>query len=288
MVYYYKKKLPSVDDVVIATVTDISEYGIKVRLNEFNDVEGFINCGEVSRKKRVNFNKIFTVGKEVLAIVTGINTEKKFIDLSKRTIGDEDIKLFTTKHKTHIQLYNLFKHFYIKHKNLTNANLAESDCLYEFMNRTLWEIQTEYEDEYILEKLLNKDTNNEILEIIDYDSWELTMEELKNIVDFHIDTKINRVKPELIDTIKLLTYHSTGLADIKYSMNFTNFPQSNSLDADFNIKINYINGSTYTINIQQKEFDLIGSVSIEDALIIIKENIKSRAIERNIQHQIPL
>lgn len=288
MVYYYKKKLPSVDDVVIAKVIDISEYGIKVTLNEFDDVEGFINCGEVSRKKRVNFNKIFTVGKEVLVIVTGINAEKKFIDLSKRTIGDEDIKLFTSKHKTHIQLYNLFKHFYIKYKNLANSDEINNDSMYDFMNRTLWEIQTEYEDEYILEKLLNKDTNNEILDVIDYNSWDLTIEQLKNIVDFHIDTKINRVKPELIDTIKLLTYHSTGLADIKYSMNFMDFPQFNLLNADFDIKINYITGSTYTINISQRDFDLMGTNSIEDALILLKQNIKSRAIEKNIQNQIPL
>lgn len=53
MVYYYKKKLPSIDDVVIAKVINISEYGIEVKLIEYNNVSGFINCGEVSRKKKL-------------------------------------------------------------------------------------------------------------------------------------------------------------------------------------------------------------------------------------------
>ena len=59
MVYYYKNKFPDTDDIVIGIVEKISEYGIEVSLIEYNELKGFINCGEVSRKKRVNFNKIF-------------------------------------------------------------------------------------------------------------------------------------------------------------------------------------------------------------------------------------
>jgi len=66
MVYYYKRKIPSIDDIVVARVDKISPLGIDVSLIEYNDIKGFINCGEVSRKKRVNLNKLLTVGKDIL------------------------------------------------------------------------------------------------------------------------------------------------------------------------------------------------------------------------------
>ena len=44
MVYYYKKKLPVIDDIVIAKVINISSYGIKVSLTEYNNIFGFKRC----------------------------------------------------------------------------------------------------------------------------------------------------------------------------------------------------------------------------------------------------
>ena len=147
MVYCYKKKITEINDIVIAIVDKISEYGIEVTLSEYNNVKGFINCSEVSRKKRVNLNKLLTVGKDVLLHVIQIDEEKEFIDLSKRTIGDEDIKIFNVKHKLHIQLYNLFKQFYMKIMNINNLEQINEEKLYGFMCATLFQIQNEFENE---------------------------------------------------------------------------------------------------------------------------------------------
>jgi translation initiation factor 2 alpha subunit (eIF-2alpha) len=282
MVYYYNKKIPSIDDIVVAKVLTITEYGIEVSLNEYNDIKGFINCGEVSRRKKVNLNKLLTIGKDVLLNVIQVDINKQMIDLSKRTISDEDIKLFNEKHKLHIQLYNLFKQLYLK---LNNTIVVDDEKIYDFMTNTLFQIQKDFENEYILEKILCKDTNLEILGSINYDE-NITLEKFKNILDEYIDTKINRVKPELTETIKLMTYSPTGLIDLKYSMDYKNFTQYQELLKDFDIKINYITGSVYSLNITQKEFDLIGESSIDDAILIIKKEIKQRAQEKQIQNQI--
>ncbi len=286
MVYYYKKKVPAIDDIVIAKVEKISEYGIEVSLNEYNGKCGFINCGEVSRKKRVNFNKLLTVGKDVLLNVIQIDEIKDMIDLSKRTISDEDIKSFNEKHKQHIQLYNIFKYIFMKTKNINGLDKINDDELYNFMCFTLWEIQTEFENEYIIEKILNKDTNNEILESIDSESLNMSPIDIKTILDEYINTKINRTKPELTESIKLMTYSSTGLADIKYAMDYKSFNEYSDLVKDFQICINYISGSVYSVNIAQLDFDLNGQTQIDDALLLIKKEIKKRAIEKQIQNQI--
>jgi len=287
MVYYYKKKLPSIDDVVIAKVMSISEYGIEVKLIEYNDITGFINCGEVSRKKKVNFNKLLTIGKDILVHVIQVDESKNMIDLSKRTISDEDVKQFTDIHKIHIQLYNLFKQLYMKINNINELNKINQEDMHEFMCNTLFEIQTEFENEYIIEKIINKETNNEIIESIDFDSIpNITFDIFKKNLDDYIDKKINRTKPELTETIKLMTYNATGLADIKYTLDFKSFNEFSELEKDYDIKINYISGSVYSIIINQKDFDLVGQSPIDNAILILKKEIKRRAVEKQLQNQI--
>jgi translation initiation factor 2 alpha subunit (eIF-2alpha) len=288
MVYYYKKKLPSVDDVVIAKVMNISEYGIEVSLVEYNGATGFINCSEVSRKKKVNFNKLLTIGKDILVHVLQVDDEKNMIDLSKRTIGDDDVKIFTDTHRSHIQLYNLFKQLYMKIYNQGIEKISQEE-LHKFLCLTLFELQTEFENEYLMEKLVDKETNSEIIDSIDFDSIEgLGREQFKSVLDDYIDKKINRTKPEITETIKLMTYSSTGVADIKYTLDFKSFENFDELKADFDIKINYMTSSAYSIVIAQKNFDLKGNKTINEINTFIKQEIKKRAVEKQIQNQIVL
>ena len=57
MVYLYKKKFPSIDDLVIAKIESVNEYGVAVTLPEYNNITGFIQYTEVSRKKKKDINK---------------------------------------------------------------------------------------------------------------------------------------------------------------------------------------------------------------------------------------
>lgn len=286
MVYYYKKKLPSIDDIVVAKVEKISELGIEVTLNEYNGIRGFINCGEVSRKKKVNFNKLLTVGKDILLNVIQVDEKKGFIDLSKRTIGDDDIKSFNEKHKLHIYLYNIFKHVYMKLKNTEKLDKINDVELYNFMCISLFQLQTVFENEYMCEKIVLKDFNLEIIESINFDILKYSSLDIKKIIDEYIDNKINRTKPELTETIKLMTYSSNGLEELKYTLDYRSFVEFEDLTKDFEIYINYITGSVYSLIIKQKEFELTGSIVIDDAISLIKKEIKKRALEKQIQNQI--
>lgn len=296
MVYHYKKKFPSIDDVVLAKVLNISEYGIEVSLNEYNNIRGFINCSEVSRKKKVNFNKLLTVGKDVFLHVIQVDEVKCMIDLSKRTISDDDIKQFTETHRLHMQLYNLFKQLYMKIYDLKVENI-DQDNLHKFLSHTLFDIQTEFENTYLIEKLINKETNSEIIDSIDFDSINsinsinfnsINATQFKLILDDFIDKKINRTKQELTETIKLMTYSATGLTDIKYVLDYKSFMEFEELTKDFDIRINYISGSVYHIIITQKDFELVGNKTIEETNILIKQEIKKRACEKQMQNQIVL
>jgi translation initiation factor 2 alpha subunit (eIF-2alpha) len=140
-----------------------------------------------------------------------------------------------------------------------------------------------------LKKIINKETNNEIIESIDFESISpITCEEFKKNLNEYIDKKINRTKPELTETIKLMTYSATGLSDLKFTLDYKTFNDYNELEKYFDIKINYISCSVYSIILNQKEFDLVGKYSIDDAILLIKKEIKQRAIEKQIQNQIVL
>jgi translation initiation factor 2 alpha subunit (eIF-2alpha) len=140
-----------------------------------------------------------------------------------------------------------------------------------------------------LSKLINKEKNKEIIDSIDFESIEgLNGEQFKSVLDDYIDKKINRTKPEITDTIKLMTYSATGIADIKYTLDFKSFENFDELKADFDVKINYMTSSAYSIIISQKDFDLKGNKTINDVNTFIKQEIKKRAIEKNLQNKIVL
>ena len=284
MVYYYEKKLPSIDDIVIAKVKNISAYGVEVTLNEYDGIKGFINCNEVSRKKKVNLHKILTIGKDIFLNVIQVYEDKCYIDLSKRTITEDEIKQYTEKHKLHIQLYNLFKHLYIKIYKVNLSEKINDDLLHTFMCNTLFKIQQELENDYILEKIFNKETLSEIINLINYNL--ISNEEFISVLNDYIDNKVNRIKPELNENIKLMTYLCSGLADIKYTLDYKSFSEYIELDKDYEIKINYISGSNYSIILEQRDFELTNNNTIENALLLIKKEIKKRAVEKNIQNQI--
>jgi len=283
MVYFYRKKIPDVDEIVIAKVTKINEYGVDVVLCEYNNVHGFINCGEVSRKKKINLNKLLVVGKMILLNVIRVDDEKNFIDLSKRTISQEDIKLFEEKHKLHIKLYQLFSLIFMKHNDVINHKDINNDNLYDFLNLTLWVIQDDYDNDYIIENILNKTTNNDLIEELDFSSTDITKEKFTQILNAFIDDKINRIKPELSETMKLTTFKEKGLEDIKYALDFLNFSFYEELEKDFNVKIMSESNSFYSINIKQKDFGLINSKNITESLEMIKNEIKTRSTEKLIQ-----
>jgi translation initiation factor 2 alpha subunit (eIF-2alpha) len=288
MAYFYKSKIPEIDEIVICRVQTISEYGIKVTLDEYDNMEGFMNCGEVSRKRKVNLNKLLIIDKKILLNVIRVDKEKRLIDLSKRTISQEDIKLFDEKHKTYIKLYKLFTFVFMKYYNVTIYEEIDDIELHNFMIWSLWTIQEEFENDEIVEKILNKNTNKELIDKINYENIGVGISNtiFTNIINNYIDDKVNRIKPEISDIVKLTTLSLNGLDDIKYSLNYKNFSFYEELQKDFDIKIMCTTSSVYSIEIKQLEFDLNRSIEIADALTMIKNEIKTRSDEKSIKNKI--
>lgn len=250
MPYLFKNKLPEVDEIVIGTVFEINNYGIMVKLPQYNNIVGYISYNEASRKKKFNVKRLFMINKDILLIVINVD-EKGYIDLSKRSINEDESTYFENKNKRYIILYNLFRSIYMKLNNLDNINNIQDDLLEQFMNETLWNIKNNDD------KLMDSD---EIYENIFNKNYDIILEHknrdfIIDIIDKFVDSK-NKQKPYNEKMFKLMSYNSTGLDDIKYILSGYN--------------VNYMTNSIYKLTA-----DI--SVNIDDII----DEIQKKSHEKN-------
>jgi len=277
MVFIYNKKFPVVDEVIIGRIDKIDELGINVSLSHYNNIKGYISYSEVSRKKKFNVNKILTVGKETHLIVINVDPDKGFVDLSKRTINDEEIALFDEKYKIYIKLYNMFRNFFKRYYDYKGE--YDDKELEEFLKNTLWKFQEILEDDEIGETITNSDNNTELIN----KSLNLDKLKLKGIIDDYIKTNIFVIKPSKEIIFTLYSIGEEGYFDIKYTLNFKNFYFYKNVVDDYSISIVYETNSEYKIIIKQNDYVIKNQdYDIEKVEVDILDEILKRSTEKNM------
>jgi len=280
MVYLYKKKIPNVDEIVIAKIEKITELGIDVSLVEYNNIRGYISYSEVSRKKKFNINKIFNVGKDIHLIVINVDTVKGYIDLSKRTINDEETILFDEKYRKYMHLYSIFKYFYFRYQQI--KSISNEKEFENFLDITLWKYQEIYDNEIILNKITNSDTIMELLNLTNEFNI-LDIDKLKNVVNEYIQTKVVLVKPSKEIIFNLYSLELNGVYDLKYALDYKNYYFYSMISDDYTISIIYDTNSEYKILIKQNDFVIKNQDynidKLEENLI---DEISKRSNEKNM------
>ena len=294
MVYLYNKKFPSVNDIVKARIEKISTLGIEVTLPEYDNLDGYITYSEVSRKRNFNINKIFTVGRDINLVVINVDHIKQYIDLSKKSISDNESNLFNEKHKKYMTLYNMWKFIYQKYYNINGNDINTSD-LELFFKKTLWKLSTLKKDdnEYIYNTCINSESNNDIIELLQIDVLDdnLDYNKIKVLLDEYIRIKINVSKPSKEITIKLLSFAENGLDDIKQVLDYKNYYFYNDIKDDFSLEILYQVNSKYRIIIKQNDF-IITNVNynidiIEEKVIEVINNNTEKCVLFSIEPHPP-
>jgi len=277
MVFIYNKKFPVVDEVVIAKIDNINELGINVSLIHYDNLKGYISYSEVSRKKKFNVNKILTVGKETHLIVINIDPDKGFIDLSKRTINDEEVALFDEKYKMYIKLYNMFRNFFKRYYDYKGE--YDDKELEIFLKNTLWKFQETLEDNEICDTITNSDNNADLIN----QSLNLDKSKLKDIIDDYIKTNIFVIKPSKEIIFTLYSVGEEGYFDLKYTLDFKNFYFYKNIADDYSISILYETNSEYKIIIKQNDYVIKNQdYDIEKVEVDILDEILKRSTEKNM------
>jgi translation initiation factor 2 subunit 1 len=82
---------PEVGDLVIATVVNITSYGVYVKLDEY-DKEGLLHVSEVASRWVRNIRDYVREGQKVVLKVLRVKPEKGQVDLSRRRVTKRDKK----------------------------------------------------------------------------------------------------------------------------------------------------------------------------------------------------
>jgi translation initiation factor 2 alpha subunit (eIF-2alpha) len=302
--FLYKNIKPSINDIVLARITEINKFNIVASLIEYDNLVAYISHVELSKKRRYKINKIVHVGKEVIAQVTGFNTGKNYAELSIRVVNETDIENFNKMHRTSITLYNLWRYIYMKLNPELNMDVDKinPNDINDFMNKTLWKIkeslqedinnetennendEDEVEDDThnensnldeLYNNLINHSKNTELLKYIEYYDPIL----IKNILDSYALTKIVLVKQSNYKEFNICSYNVDGLSDIKLALDYKSYDKYLELDEKYDIAILYLSGGKYSLTVKQKtpiEED------ITDTCNYLFEEIKSRCEANNV------
>lgn len=262
MVYIFKNKFPSINDVVMVKITDINQLNIVGNLIDYNNLTGYISYSELCKKKRYNLHKIVNIGKEVIMQITGLNQEKNYVELSIRALIDKDIEKFTNYRKRYLAVYNLWRYVFMKLKpelEMKIENINDNE-INNFIEDTLWKIEKlieenendEQDDEINFEELyrnfINPNNNYELIKNIS----EYDIDKIKNILDSYSQIKIVPVKLTRYQEFTAYSHELNGLTDIKSAMDYKSFDKYNDFSDKYEISILYLASNKYSITVKQK------------------------------------
>jgi|EP01046_Picozoa_sp_COSAG06_P058889 translation initiation factor 2 subunit 1 len=134
----YEKEYPDVDELVVVMVKSIDEMGAYVKLLEYNNVEGMILMTELSRRRIRSINKLLRVGKQEVVSVLRVDTDRGYIDLSKKAVAEDDVPRTEER-------YNKAKEV---HSIVRNTSDKCGKPMKELYEQVAWPLYAEYGHAY--------------------------------------------------------------------------------------------------------------------------------------------
>ena len=107
--YFYEITVPEPDELVMVRVNSIDDMGVLCSLLEYNDLEGFLPLSEISRKRMRSVLRHVRVGQKQVLQVLRVDTERGYVDLSKKYIAGDEKELGSTKYEKGKHVHSITK-----------------------------------------------------------------------------------------------------------------------------------------------------------------------------------
>jgi len=243
-------ELPEVGEIIVATISKITDHGAYATLDEYNNIQGFLHASEVAHGWVRNINKFVKEGEKKVLLVKRIKEGREEIDLSLKQVSRDQQKKKLIDVKRFEKGKSIIKNIQEKSK-LTNGDVEKLED----------KILSKYNSVY--DGIVDIAANG----IKVFSELKLPKKTLDQIEE--ISTKIKLPSVEIRGILELVDNSSNGVETIKNSL------QSFEKINQDNVKILYIGAPKYRISVTASDFK-----SAEKTLKPILEDIQKN-IEKN-------
>tara|TARA_B100001146_G_scaffold1311_1_gene1116 strand:+ start:1302 stop:2105 length:804 start_codon:yes stop_codon:yes gene_type:complete len=245
------QELPEIGEIVIATITKVSDHGAYVTLDEYDGVQGFLHISEIAPGWVRKVRRYVKENEKKVLLVKKIQAKRGEIDLSLKQISKEqrkkkllDVKRFEKEQGI---LKNIQEKAELSTKQIEDIEdklLSKYDSIYD----AIIDIATK-----------NKDVLNN-LEI---------SEKIQTVIE-DISSKIKLPSVEIRGILELTNNKSNGIEIIKKIL--LDVIKDN---ADSKIEISYIGAPKYRVSIIAQEFKTAEKI-IKPILEKIEKDVKKQ------------
>jgi len=245
------QEYPERGEIVIATITKISDHGAYVTLDEYNGMQGFLHISEIAPGWIRSIGKFVKDGDKKVLLVKKINSEKTDIDLSLKQVSNDQKKQKLKDVKKDEKGKTMLKNIKVK------AKLSDTD-----VEKLEEKIFTKYD--FIHDAIIDIARNG--ISVID----ELKLP--KNVMEAigDVSEKIRIPSVEIRGVLEVSSNESNGVEIIKKIL----------LDVIKNakgsqVKITYLGAPKYRISVIGEDFKSIEKI-LKPVLSKIQESIEKK------------
>jgi Translation initiation factor 2, alpha subunit (eIF-2alpha) len=233
-----KTNLPSVGSLVVCTATKVLDHGAYFKLDDYQNIEGYMPIGEVSSTRVFDINDIIKVGRRYVCKVIRVFPAKMQVDLSLKRVTEKERKETLIEWKRKQRALKLIEIVSSKTKYEKNRIIEELNAL----------LKEKYEDLFSIFEALAREGEKVIEEV------KLPSEIKKELLEVAKE-HIKIPKAEIRGEFSLTSLHSSGIKIIKdiISKGESNIKEIHGVT---NIEITYLGGGKFLLLIVAENYKI--------------------------------
>ncbi|MBT3761120.1 MAG: S1 RNA-binding domain-containing protein [Candidatus Nitrosopelagicus sp.] len=245
------QELPEIGEIVIATITKISDHGAYVTLDEYNKIQGFLHVSEIAPGWVRKVHRYVKEGEKKVLLVKKVGSERREIDLSLKQISKEQRKKKLLDVKRFEKEQGILK------------NIQEKS---ELTTKQIEELEDQFLSKYdsVYDAMLN-----------------VAIKGTGEINDLKLQKKILTTIEDICSKMKLPSVELRGILEISNNQsNGVELIQKTLSDAenaeDVKIEITYLGAPRYRLSLVAQDFKT-AEKSLKPILEKIEKNVKKQS-----------
>ena len=245
------QELPEIGEIVIATITKISDHGAYVTLDEYNKIQGFLHVSEIAPGWVRKVHRYVKEGEKKVLLVKKVGSERREIDLSLKQISKEQRKKKLLDVKRFEKEQGILK------------NIQEKS---ELTTKQIEELEDQFLSKYdsVYDAMLN-----------------VAIKGTGEINDLKLQKKILTTIEDICSKMKLPSVELRGILEISNNQsNGVELIQKTLTDAenveDAKIEITYLGAPRYRLSLVAQDFKT-AEKSLKPILEKIEKNVKKQS-----------